>query len=102
MKVTHTFEIEAKCPSMPGHIDRYICTLTTDRLIKVEDIRPALERVLKEAAFQEELAGTIADVFDCSVRLEGEHPGGFRTVVNRHSTYHGTPLTPRAELKSLD
>jgi hypothetical protein len=81
MKVTHTFEIEAKCPSMPGHIDRYICTLTIYTLIKVEDIRPILAPLLAEPQFQEDLAVRIAKRLQCAVRLEGQHPGGFTTVV---------------------
>jgi hypothetical protein len=81
VKVTHTFEIEAKCPSMPGHTDIYQCTLTTHNLIEVETIRPLLERALVEPQFQEDLAVRIAELFQCAVRLEGQHPGGFKTVV---------------------
>jgi hypothetical protein len=80
MKVTHTFEIEAKCPTMVGHIDRYTCTLTTDRIIEVETIRPLLVPLLDEPIFQESLAAAIAARFECACRLEGSHPGGFTTV----------------------
>jgi hypothetical protein len=87
MKVTHTFELEAKCPSIPGHIDRYTCAITTNGLIKVEDIRPWIEPLLALPRFQEELAADIAALLarrghlNCGVRLEGQHPGGFKTVV---------------------
>ena len=82
MKVTHTFEIEARCPSISGHVDHYECILTLDRFMKVEDIRPKLERILAEPIFQEPLAEAILSTLGAtSVRLEGPHPGGFRTIV---------------------
>lgn len=81
MKVTHTFEIEAKCPSMPGHIDRYTCTLTARSRILVETIRQDIAGLLREPVYQEDLAQNIAERLQCGVKLEGEHPGGFKTVV---------------------
>lgn len=73
MKVKHKLQIYGKCP-VDGANDSYNLTVTTTKIIKVEDIIAAVRR-LQWPLFQEEVTQILADELGCNVRTVGHHSG---------------------------
>lgn len=74
MKVTHTLIISAMCPVKPN-MDFYKCIVTTDRIIRTEDITAAADAYTFKKIFQEKLCQELADKLQAQVTLRGEHSG---------------------------
>lgn len=74
MKVTHTLLMSAACPTQ-ANLDFYEVTVTTDRLIRTEDIAQACDSYYGQKIFQEALCQELADKLQCQVTLRGEHTG---------------------------
>ena len=73
MIVTHEIQVYGRCP-VDGKSDFYDVTITTMKVIKVEDIIVAVEAI-EWPAFQEEMTQQLADRLGCRVRSVGFHSG---------------------------
>lgn len=74
MKVTHTLLIVALCPVNPN-LDFYECIVTTDRIIRTEDIAAVAAPYKSKKIYQEKLCQELANKLQCQVTLRGEHTG---------------------------
>lgn len=80
MRAKHTLQIEAKCP-VNNKTDKYTLEVTTNRLVKVEDIMAIVkEEASGDAVFQEELTEQLAFRLKCKVKTTGTH-SGVETIV---------------------
>lgn len=79
MKVEHSLEVVALCPvdSLP---DVYRLTVRAARVIKVEDILAAAQKLATEKLYQEDLTQRLHRELACEVETVGYH-SGVRTVV---------------------
>ena len=73
MKVTHDVRVYGRCP-VDGKSDYYDVTVTTMKVIKVEDIIAVVEAI-KWPVFQEEMTQQLANSLGCSIRSVGYHSG---------------------------
>jgi len=73
MIVTHEIQVYGRCP-VDGKSDSYDVTITTMKVIKVEDIIVAVEAI-EWPVFQEEMTQQLADRLGCRVRSVGFHSG---------------------------
>jgi hypothetical protein len=73
MLVTHEVQVYGRCP-VDGKSDSYDVTVTTRKLIKVEDIISAIDAI-EWPVFQEEMTQQLADKLGCHVRSIGYHSG---------------------------
>lgn len=81
MRAKHTLQIKAKCP-VNGKIDKYTLEVTTNRLVKVEDIMAIIkEETSGDPVFQEELTEQLALRLKCKVKTIGTHSGVETMVV---------------------
>ncbi len=72
MKVKHCLDIQAKCPAN-GATDTYRMTVVVDRLVMVEDILAAVEKVTAEPIYQEHLTVKLAHELGAHVSTSGTH-----------------------------
>ena len=80
MTVTHKLTITAQCPVNDTH-DVYTCVVTTDRVIKVEDILSLTKPYADQKIFQEDLCQELHKKLKCRVQLTGVHSGVETDVV---------------------
>ena len=73
MMITHEVKVYGYCP-VDGKGDSYDVTISTMRLLKVEDILSAING-LNWPLFQETMTQQLADVLGCHVRSVGYHSG---------------------------
>ena len=73
MLVTHEIQVYGRCP-VDGQSDTYDVTVTTRKIIKVEDIIEAINSI-QWPVFQEEMTQQLADRLGCRVRSVGYHSG---------------------------
>lgn len=73
MMITHEIKVYGYCP-VDGKNDSYDVTISTMRLIKVEDILIAING-LNWPIFQETMTQQLADVLGCRVKSIGYHSG---------------------------
>ena len=73
MLVTHEVQVYGRCP-VDGKSDSYDVTVTTRKLIRVEDIISAIDAI-EWPVFQEEMTQQLADKLGCHVRSIGYHSG---------------------------
>jgi hypothetical protein len=73
MQVIHQFTFRGRCP-VDDAIDSYDVLITTNRLIKVEDIIKAASDLL-QPLFQEDITQQLAVRLNCCVRTVGYHSG---------------------------
>ena len=77
MKVTHEVKVYGHCP-VDGKNDSYDVTISTMKLLKVEDILSAING-LNWPLFQETMTQQLADALGCHVRSVG-YPSGIKTT----------------------
>jgi hypothetical protein len=75
MKVRHRLIVRATCP-VNGDRDRYLCWVTLDRVVKVEDIWQLVEELTQKPIFQEDLTQALADRLGAPVKTRGTHRRG--------------------------
>lgn len=80
MQVKHTLTMVAKCP-VDSKPDRYTVEVTSDRVIKVEDILDACKGYEVKAAYQEQITVELARTLNCEVKTVGFHSGVKTEVV---------------------
>jgi hypothetical protein len=73
MMVTHEVQVYGRCP-VDDKSDSYDVTVTTMKIIKVEDIIAAIDAI-QWPVFQEEMTQQLADNLGCRVRSVGYHSG---------------------------
>lgn len=73
MLVTHEIQVYGRCP-VDGASDSYDVSISTRKLLKVEDII-AVIAALEWPLFQEEMTQQLADKLGCNVRSVGYHSG---------------------------
>jgi hypothetical protein len=73
MKVTHNVMVYGRCP-VDGKSDSYDVTVTTMKVIKVEDIIAAIDAI-QWPVFQEEMTQQLSDNLGCHVQSVGYHSG---------------------------
>jgi galactitol-specific phosphotransferase system IIB component len=73
MLVTHEVQVYGSCP-VDGKTDTYDVTVTTRKVIKVEDILAAIHAI-NWPIFQEEMTQQLADSLGCRIRSIGYHSG---------------------------
>ena len=71
MKVTHEVKVYGHCP-VDGRNDSYDVTISTMKLLKVEDILSAING-LNWPLFQETMTQQLADALGCHVKSVGYH-----------------------------
>ena len=76
----HNLTIQAKCP-VNGNTDTYRVTVTTTRLIAVEEILSEVDRLTDIPIFQERLTGDLAASLFARVKTVGAHSGVETTCV---------------------
>lgn len=82
MIIHHCFQLRAKCP-VNAVDDVYDVTITTDRVVKVEDILAEARRIASEPRFQEVITELLACKFRVTVETVGAHMGGDVTTICR-------------------
>ena len=80
MKIIHTIEIVAKCPSDELG-DVYECEVHTNRVIKVEDIMRLADELADKVMYQEDVAIWLQRRLQAKIVLRGSHYGRVRTEV---------------------
>lgn len=81
MKVTHEFELQAKCP-VDDSRDIYHCSIEIGRMLKCEEIIESARRIATaEAIFQEDLTQAIANRIGGKTTTVGLHKCGVKTTV---------------------
>jgi len=80
MKIIHTIEIVAKCPSDELG-DVYECEVHTNRVIKVEDIMRLADELADKVMYQEDVAVWLQRRLQAKIVLRGSHYGRVRTEV---------------------
>jgi hypothetical protein len=80
MKIIHTIEIVAKCPSDELG-DVYECEVHTNRVIKVEDIMRLADELADKVMYQEDVAIWLQRRLQAKIVLRGSHFGRVRTKV---------------------
>lgn len=73
MKVTHEVKVYGHCP-VDGKNDSYDVTISTMKLLKVENILSAING-LNWPLFQETMTQQLADALGCHVKSVGYHSG---------------------------
>lgn len=73
MQATHEMTFSRLCPVNDGR-DEYRLTVTTMKMLKVEDILAAVDK-LPPKAFQEDLTAALAAALGCMVCTIGYHSG---------------------------
>ena len=74
MKVIYELQACAPCP-VASATDVYQLTVRSDHMIEVERINAAVERLTKEAIFQEDLTELLAKMLDATSESIGWHSG---------------------------
>jgi GTP cyclohydrolase I len=74
MKVDYRLTVTARCPSDSG-VDVYDITVTSDRMVLVEDILKIADQFGDRAIYQEELTEEMAAALDATVTSRGQHYG---------------------------
>lgn len=82
MRVKHKLQITSICP-VDGKADVYECTVTTGRVLSVEEILAAVAAMKDRSAYQEEICQELHRRLACKVRLVGYHSGVRTEVVCR-------------------
>jgi hypothetical protein len=77
MRTTHRTTIVGQCPH--GCPDVYEAEFHTTKLIRVEDIQAAIDRLTSGPLYQEELTKLLAIETECRVVTRGMH-GRFETT----------------------
>lgn len=81
MLTIHEMAFSRSCPVNDG-IDHYNLTISTTKLVKVEDILAAVEK-LPAKAFQEHLTSALASMLGVRVTTVGHHSGVKTTCTAR-------------------
>ena len=81
MKIIHTIEIVAKCPSDELG-DVYECEVHTNRVIKVEDIMQLADELTTKIMYQEDVALWLQRRLQAKIVLRGSHFGRVVTEVS--------------------
>lgn len=74
MLVRHSLTITAACP-VDGKPDHYEAVVECTRVVKVEDILAAVDRLKAQKIYQEELTQELARVLGAKVTTTGYHSG---------------------------
>jgi len=75
MKCIYELEVRAKCPANPETIDTYQFTITTGKMVAVEEIIAFFAHNGRDPVYQESLTQQCATKFDAMVTSVGEHSG---------------------------
>jgi hypothetical protein len=74
MRTQHTLTIHCRCP-LDNARDQYELTVTTHRLIKVEDILAEVRAIAASPMLQEHLTADLAAKLDAHITTVGYHSG---------------------------
>jgi hypothetical protein len=80
MITTHRFTATCSCP-VDGLPDVYRVTVTTSRILPVEEILAAIQEIGRERIYQEEFTARLARRLAAAVETAGHHSGIETTCV---------------------
>lgn len=84
MKVEHSLELRAICP-VDGLPDVYHCVIRCNRVLAVEEILAAVDRLKGEKLYQEELTRKLHRALAAEVETVGWHSGVMTRVIEGES-----------------